>query len=173
MRPLQATMAVTMTCRKVCVDAPLRTVALMYLTKFPATTRAMLAEMPIIGYTVLASFTVQTSLARVQKSTAMTTLPQSSAVQKKREYVQFSTTLMRPCRPGTMWGDTWMAWAVWLQEGCRRMQRHSWLQPGALHEPQGGLFHKALKLPDTGRDRRRGCWRGGGEAWELLRCEWR
>lgn len=51
----------------------------------------------------MASGTVQTSFARLQKRTAMTTEPQSSAKQKKSENVQFSTILISPCRPlGTM-----------------------------------------------------------------------
>lgn len=170
MSPLQATMAVTMTCRKVCVDAPLSTVALMYLTKLPAATRAMLAEMPIIGYTVLASFTVQTSLARVQKSTAMTTLPQSSAVQKNSEYVQFSTTLMRPCRPGTMWGDTWMERVALCLRGC---QGGPWLQDAwcAAYPREGYSTRSGLQmLAETGGGDV-GVW--DCEARELVCCKWR
>ena len=41
---------------------------------------------------VLASFTVHTSFASVQNRTLITTAPQSSAIRKNREYVQFSAT---------------------------------------------------------------------------------
>lgn len=79
MIPDDTRMAATIACRNVCVEHPASTVVFMNLMKLPPATTAMLAGIPIIGYTVLASLIVQTLLASVQKSTDIMTVPQSSA----------------------------------------------------------------------------------------------